>query len=67
MPTTKTKSEQDRDLNKDLERTFPASDPPSSNQVSDKPDRPAGRKPALIDKQQVERLAEEAEQKSQET
>jgi len=66
MPTTKSKLEQDRDLNKDLERTFPASDPASSNQVGNKPDRPIGRKPALIDKRQVDTLAKEAEQKSSE-
>lgn len=64
MPTAKSKPEQDRDLEKSLEQTFPASDPSSTNQTDNKPDRPAGRKTAIIDKGQVDVLAEEAESKS---
>lgn len=64
MPDTKTKREQDRDLNKSLEQSFPASDPASSNQTDEDPVRPVNRKTAVIDKTSVDELAKEADRKS---
>jgi hypothetical protein len=57
-------AELDRKLDRALEGTFPASDPVSiGDATSAKPDRPAGRKPASIDKRQVDRLAREVGKK----
>ncbi len=64
MPTTKSKPEQDRDLNKTLEQSFPASDPASTNQTDETPNRPIDRKPAIIDKKSVDALAKEADRKT---
>jgi hypothetical protein len=64
MPATKTKQEKDRDLDKSLEQSFPASDPMSTNKAEDKPTRPMERKPAEIEKSSVDALAKEASRKN---
>jgi hypothetical protein len=56
----KPKAEIDKELNKALEETFPGSDPIAVDTATDRPIRPVDRKPPLIDKQLVEKLAEEA-------
>jgi hypothetical protein len=66
MPTTKSKPEQDRDLSKSLEQSFPASDPVSSNESDENPVRPIDRQPAEIDKTSVDALAKEAKRKNHE-
>jgi hypothetical protein len=66
MPTNKSKPEQDRDLNKALKQSFPASDPASSNETDEIPVRPIDRKPAVIDKTSVDALAKEASRKNRE-
>lgn len=59
-----TKSELDRELNDALKSTFPASDPVAiSDATSTEPDRPIGRKPALLDKELARELAEHLKQK----
>lgn len=60
----KSKSEQDCDLNKSLEQSFPASDPASSNKSDETPVRPMNRKPAIIEKTSVDALAKEASRKN---
>lgn len=57
MSRHKSKAEVDRDLDRALEQTFPASDPISMSEPEDEPVRPAGRRPPLIDKALVEDLA----------
>lgn len=54
---TKSKVEQDKDLTEALQDTMPASDPVSANVADDHAVRPDDRKPALIDKALVDRLA----------
>lgn len=54
---TKSKAEADEALNKALELTFPASDPVSANETDDSSVRPAGRRPAPLDKALVRKLA----------
>jgi hypothetical protein len=52
------KAELDRELNDALKGTFPASDPVTiSDTTSTEPDRPIGRKPALLDKELARELA----------
>ena len=52
------KAELERQLDDALEHTFPASDAVSIGQpTASKPDRPVHRRPALIDKQLVNELA----------
>lgn len=53
----KSKIQQDKDLTEALQDTMPASDPVSANVADDHAVRPADRKPALIDKALVDRLA----------
>lgn len=54
----------DAELENALEATFPASDPVSIGEdTSDKPDRPASRRPPQIDKHLVEELAAEVARK----
>ena len=58
------KAELDRELNDALKGTFPASDPVTiGDATSTEPDRPIGRKPALLDKELVHELAEHLKQK----
>ena len=58
------KAELDRELNDALKGTFPASDPVTiGDATSTEPDRPIGRKPALLDKKLVHELAEHLKQK----
>ena len=58
------KAELDRELNDALKGTFPASDPVTiGDATSTEPDRPIGRKPALLDKELVNELAEHLKQK----
>ncbi len=64
MTEAKTKQEKDRDLNKALEQSFPASDPASTNQSDETPVRPINRKPAIIEKSSVDALAKEASRKN---
>jgi hypothetical protein len=60
----KKKAELEKELDKALEATFPASDPVSiDNQVSDAPDRPIDRRPPTIDRKLVEKLAKEVAEK----
>ena len=65
MTDNKTKNEQDRDLAKSLEQSFPASDPASTNEVDDQPIRPADRKTPVVDHGQVDEIAKQAERKSE--
>jgi hypothetical protein len=59
-----TSKELDSELENALEATFPASDPVSIGEgTSDKPDRPANRRPAQIDKHLVDELAAEVARK----
>lgn len=59
------KPELENQLDKALEQTFPASDPVTVGQpTSNQPDRPADRRPPLIDKALVNDLAREAGKKS---
>jgi len=61
MPNTKRqKADLEKQLDEALKGTFPASDPVSVGDVTAaKPDRPATRRPAAIDKTLVKRLADE--------
>lgn len=60
----KKKAELEKELDKALEATFPASDAVSiDNQVSDSPDRPIDRRPPTIDKKLVDKLAKEVAEK----
>jgi hypothetical protein len=60
---TKPKHESDKDLDRALKDTFPASDPTSGNRIDEKPVRPVHRRPAKIDKALVDKLAKEVERK----
>ncbi len=54
------KADLEEQLDQALEDTFPASDPIAVGDVTtDTPDRPLHRKPAVIDRDLVERLARE--------
>jgi len=58
------KAELDRELNDALQGTFPASDPVAiGDATSTEPDRPIGRKPALLDKELAHELADHLKQK----
>lgn len=58
------KIELESELDTALEATFPASDPVSvGDETSDRPDRPANRRPPEIDKKLVEELAAEVAHK----
>jgi hypothetical protein len=59
----KTKAEIDRQLNEALEETFPGSDAIAVDRRSGDVERPVGRKPPIIDKQLVEKLAKQAKAK----
>jgi hypothetical protein len=55
------KAELDRQLNDALKQTFPASDPLTIGEpTATHPDRPIDRKPALLDKELVHELADNA-------
>lgn len=59
------KLELDKQLNDALKDTFPASDPVSIGEAhASEPDRPIGRKPALLDKELVKELADHLKQKA---
>lgn len=57
----------EKKVDKSLDQTFPASDPPASNQATgtEPPARPASRQAPLISKEQIEAAAG-ADQRSQE-
>ena len=57
MSRHKDKAEVNRDLDRALEQTFPASDPISVSEPEDEPVRPVGRRPPRIDKALVDELA----------
>lgn len=58
------KAEQDKELDKALEQTFPASDAVNVAQETKSDfDRPVHRRPPAIDKKLVEKLAEEVGEK----
>jgi hypothetical protein len=60
----KKKAELEKELDKALEATFPASDPISvDNIISDAPDRPIDRRSPTIDKRLVDKLAKEVAEK----
>lgn len=60
----KQKAELEKELDKALEATFPASDPVAiEGKTSDRPDRPVDRRPAKIDKSLVEALAKKVAKK----
>jgi len=53
-------AELQKELDEALKETFPASDPVAVGKVTaERPDRPAGRQPAKIDKALVDKLARE--------
>ena len=63
------KAELDEQLDDALKDTFPASDPVAIDNASanaSEPDRPIGRRPALIDKELVRELADRLKQKEEE-
>lgn len=62
--TQKKKAELEKELDKALEATFPASDAVSiDSQISDTPDRPVHRRPPAIDKKVVDKLAKQVAEK----
>jgi hypothetical protein len=64
---TCSKAELDQELDAALKGTFPASDPVAIGEAtSAKPDRPIDRKPALLDKELVHKLAEHVAAKQKE-
>lgn len=66
-PDHPTKAELDEQLDDALEDTFPASDPVAIGEAhASEPDRPVGRKPALLDKDLVRELADHLKQKEHE-
>ena len=61
------KAELDKQLDEALKDTVPASDPVAIGDAhASEPDRPIGRKPALLDKELVRELADHLKQKEQE-
>ena len=65
-PDHLSKAELDKQLNEALKETFPASDPVAIGEAhASEPDRPIGRKPALLDKELVRELADHLKQKEQ--
>jgi len=66
-PDHLTKAELDEQLDDALKDTFPASDPVAIGEAhASEPDRPIGRKPALLDKDLVRELADHLKQKEHE-
>jgi len=63
MAKEKSKPEIDEELDEALDETFPGSDAIAVDRRDDAPIRPADRKPPVIDKELVEKLAEEAKAK----
>jgi hypothetical protein len=63
LPKEKPKGEIEKELNEALEETFPASDATAVDGTEDRPVRPADRRPPLIDKGLVEKLAKKAKSK----
>lgn len=62
------KAELDKELDDALKGTFPASDPVAIGQpTATEPDRPIDRKPALLDKELVHELADNAAAKQAST
>ncbi len=60
----KQNAELEKDLDKALEATFPASDPVAiEGKTSDRPDRPVNRRPPTIDKGLVDALAKKVAKK----
>lgn len=64
MSTKKSKSDLDKELDEALKETFPGSDPIAVDTTDDKPVRPVDRKPPIIDKELVDRLAEKAKEQN---
>jgi hypothetical protein len=65
-PDHLSKTELDKQLNEALKEAFPASDPVAIGEAhASEPDRPIGRKPALLDKELVRELADHLKQKEQ--
>ncbi|MGE0627709.1 MAG: hypothetical protein AB7O43_07755 [Hyphomicrobiaceae bacterium] len=62
VPEKLAKDELDAQVDESLKETFPASDPPSIGSPTRRPPkgRPVNRKPPVIDKSLVRRLAEKA-------
>jgi hypothetical protein len=60
MTREKPKAQVDKDLDEALNETFPGSDAIAVDGRGDKAIRPVDRKPPLIDKELVSRLAEKA-------
>ncbi|WP_409561255.1 hypothetical protein RLW55_07330 [Hyphomicrobium sp. B1] len=63
MNREKPKAEVDKELDEALKETFPGSDAIAVDSRDDEPVRPADRKPPIIDKALVDKLAEEAKAK----
>lgn len=63
MNREKPKAEVDKELDEALKETFPGSDAIAVDSRDDGPVRPANRKPPIIDKALVNKLAEEAKAK----
>ena len=63
MQDTKSDHDKNRQLDKSLEDTFPASDPSSKNQTDAHPVRPIDRQPAPLDRATVDKLANEVKEK----
>jgi hypothetical protein len=65
-PDHPSKAELDKQLDDALKGTFPASDPVTIGEAHGaEPDRPIGRKPALLDKDLVRELADHLKRKEQ--
>ncbi len=64
MSSTQKKQGENDTLHKALKETFPASDPVSANEVDKEGVRPAHRKTPIIDKDLVNDLAKEVEEKN---
>ncbi len=64
MNRDKPKAELDNELDEALDETFPGSDAIAVDGKDDKPVRPIDRKPPLIDKDLVDKLAEKAKENS---
>ncbi|MBS0251425.1 MAG: hypothetical protein JSR78_10230 [Proteobacteria bacterium] len=63
MNREKPKAEVDKELDEALKETFPGSDPIAVDGRDDEPVRPVDRKPPVIDKALVDKLADQAKSK----
>jgi hypothetical protein len=61
--TDQTKRHTDDKLHETLKESFPSSDANSGNVIDKEPSRPMDRKPAKIDKANVDKLAKEVQDK----